>query len=64
MKKEIESIVFINRYLANHKDDSERTELVRGYLTSKVSSMLESKVNPNKDLISKVCNLPLSLLSF
>ena len=66
MKKEIESIVFINRYLANNKNDSKKKELVRGYLTSKLNTLLSSKFNDinQEDIIAKIFNMPLVILSF
>jgi hypothetical protein len=64
MKKEIESIAFINRYLANIKDDSRKTKMARGYLTLKLNSML-SKFNHTEknDFMTKVINMPLYMIS-
>jgi hypothetical protein len=66
MKKEIEAIVFINRYLANHKNDYKKKELVRGYLTSKVNSISSKfySVNSKRDFITELFNIPLVMLSF
>lgn len=51
MKKNIESILLINRYLISNKDDSRKTKLVRDILTSKVESTLQQlKPNPKTDI--------------
>jgi hypothetical protein len=60
MQSQIESIVFINRYLASHKDDIKKKELVRGYLTSKVNELLTTK--KKEDIISKIFKMPLLML--
>jgi len=62
MKKNIESILLINRYLIKNKDDSKKSKLVRDYLTSKVESTLELKSNPQTNLTMYFSTL--SLLSF
>jgi hypothetical protein len=62
MEKKIESIISINCYLANNKNNIKKTELVRGYLTSKVNSMLSSSRSEN-NFLNKVLNIPLVLLS-
>jgi len=43
MKRNIESILAINRYLIKNKSNVKKTKIVREYLTSKVESALESK---------------------
>lgn len=64
MKKEIENIYFINRYLLNNKNDNRKKKLVRGYLTSKVNSILSSKLEAkNSDIVSNIFKMPLSMLS-
>ncbi len=60
MKNDLESILAINRYLLNSKNDIKKKEIVRGYLTSKLNSMLES---PKKEVVTSLFNIPLTLLS-
>lgn len=59
MKKDIESILTINQYLINHKNDYEKRKLIRMYLTSKLDKIL----NKNKDIISPFLNFQLGFLS-
>ena len=64
MKKDIESILVINKYLIKAKNDNEKSQIIRSYLTSKVNSTLRSKVNSNRsNIVTKIFNIPLTLLS-
>ena len=57
MKKQVEIISYINLYIANNRNDSKKMELARGYLTSKVNSIL-SKDSKKSDFITKVLSIP------
>ena len=59
MKKDLESILNINRYLVRHKNDHEKKQLIRMYLTSKLDRIL----NKNRDILSPLLNFQLGLLS-
>lgn len=64
MKKDIETILAINRYLVDKKFDVRKSKLVRDYLTSKVGSMLSSRNNSvKKEFNTSILSIPLSLLS-
>jgi hypothetical protein len=61
MKKQIDSILIINKYLVSHKDNKTKSMIARDFLKEKLNRALKSK-NPTFSL--EVFNLPLHLFSF
>lgn len=63
MKKEIDSILVINRYLTSVKDDQHKSEVLRNYLFSRVNNLIINKNRPKRKLSLTFTGIPLYLLS-
>ena len=60
MKKQIDSILIVNKYLVSHKNNSVKSGLIRGYLKIKLNRALRSK-KPTYSL--NFLDIPLRLLT-
>lgn len=60
MKKEIDSILIINRYLSNHRNDDKK-DLIKKYLDFKLGSLMYPKFSEKKNLLSNIIDIPMLL---
>lgn len=60
MKKEIDSILLLNKYLVSNKHNSDKCKLIRGYLKTKLHKALEVKNKPHFSFL----DIPIRMLVF
>lgn len=61
MKKDINSILIINKYLVYSRNDKDKLSYTRLYLNEKLNRALKNK---NRTFSLKIFNLPLDIFSF